>query len=35
LADLGEIKLNETKVLFFSWIYGKDLNPNSPIDDVL
>ena len=35
LADLGLIQLNETNVLFFSWIYGKNLNPNAPIEDVL
>jgi hypothetical protein len=35
LADLGQIQLNETKVLFFSWIYGKKLNPKAPIDEVL
>ena len=34
LNNLGEIQLNETRVLFFSWINSAMINPLNPIEEV-
>ena len=34
LSQLGNITLNETDILFFSWIYGKMVDPSKPIEEV-
>ena len=35
LDDLGQIQLNDTKILFFSWINGQMIDPSKPIEEVL
>jgi len=34
LNDLGLIHLNETKILFFSWINGRLVDPKKPIEEL-